>query len=226
MSVFDADSTTQTELATDLGANDYGLRKLGALVLSDITSPTALPPTNGIDCKSVHGRRDQQIYGDMHEQIDGNLTTTIDQDETHTVIGTVHLTVVHGWHEEQQGPVNRHYAQKVTDVFDDDHDSEVPDSMAFAVSNYSNTFVWETQIGVCAGLAATISLLISLTLASVDLEGKLLFVEYDLFNGAGMGIKLFEIEAKVDVAALVAEIRAEMAARASVAAGVHLGVYI
>jgi len=224
MSVFDANSRTRTELATALGAHDYGLRNLGALSLGAMTSDTALPPTNGVDCKSVHGRRDQKIDGDMHERIDGNLETFVVHDEIHTVkenqretvLGTVNLTVVSGWQEEQQGPVNRHYRQKVTDTFDDDHDSHVPDNMAFNVSWFANTFVGGTQLGICTGFFAALTTALSLTLANFDLEGKLLHAEGHPLHFAWAGNEAEATEAKEHISAVKVAITTEGAVRASV----------
>lgn len=197
---------------------------LGALSLGAMTSDSALAPTNGVDVKSVHGRRDQMIDGDMREQIHGKLETTISRDEKHTVIGNqketvrgiVNLTVVGGWQEEQMGPVNRHYRLKVTDTFDNDHDSHVPENMAFNASLFSNTAVGGTQIGVCTGFYAALTTALSLTLANLDLEGKMLHAEGHPLHFAWAGNETEASEAKEHISAIKVFVAAEGAVRTSV----------
>jgi hypothetical protein len=210
--------------------SDSIMPSFGALSLGGIAGGGALPSTSGVDCKLVHGRRDQRIEGDMHEQINGRLETTIDQDETHTVKGNqkvtvkgiVYLTVVSGWQEEQDGPVNRHYRQVATDLFDQDHHSHVPESWDFTVSQFANTLIHSTQIGICTGIAAAISTGLSLTAANLDLEGKMLHAEGHGLHFAWQGNKEETKESEEDLSVVKLVLYDEIAIRDSVNMGLDL----
>ncbi|MFZ0964843.1 MAG: hypothetical protein WAO35_28635 [Terriglobia bacterium] len=214
--------------------NDSFIPNLGALPATGaaMTSDTGLPPTNGVDVKLIHGRRHQQITGDMYEWVGGDFTSDVIGDETQTVTGNFtdtvtgvySLTVTGGWQEEQQGPVNRFYSQKVTDNFDDDHDVNQPDTAAFQVSMYSNAFVYGTQIGICTGFFMALTTALSLTAANLDLEGKYFHAEHHPIHAAGTFVDLTAdfTDAQVDaLKALIAPTaKVEPAANAAPSVGV------
>jgi len=150
--------------------------EIGKLAAPPLTLPGSPPATGGGGWLKV------TVDGDMTLDVTGNLTQT--------VVGIETLTVTGGWQEDQQGPVNRHYGQKVTDTFDDDHDVHVPDSAAFQISLFSNTLVGGTQIGICTGFFMALTTALSLSLANFDLEGKTLHAEHHPIHAAGTFVDL------------------------------------
>jgi len=175
MGVFD-DSIKTPLRVTDPGT-DKAMPDAGSLSYGSMTGSTALAGTTGIDCKLVHGDRWQEIQGSMTEHWTGYVNTTIDQNWTIQVNGIMNLTVVKGYNEEQQGPVNKHFVQVVTEIYDSDHNVSVPDSFAFTVSMFANTLVVATQIGICTGLFVSLTTALSVTVANFDLEAKLFHAE-------------------------------------------------
>src|SRR5579863_8928710 len=113
MSVFDGSIKTPLRVADPL--TDKKLGDSGSLPWGSITSLTGLAGTTGTDCKLVHGDRWQEIHGNMTEHYTNNVNTNIDQNWTIQVNGMMSLTVVTGYFEEQQGPVNRFYWAVVND---------------------------------------------------------------------------------------------------------------
>jgi len=157
---------------------DKKLDDPGSLSWGSITSVSGLAQTTGVDCKLVHGDRWQEIDGNMTEHYTNNVKTTIDQNWTIKVNGIMNLTVVLGYNEEQQGPVNKHFLKVVNEEYDSDHNVSVPDSMSFTVSNFSNTFVWATAINIVFALSVPLAICLCLTGTGVfDLEFKTFHAE-------------------------------------------------
>src|SRR5579872_7403458 len=176
MGVFDNQTKIGRRVPDPL--TDKSLGDDGLLPWNSITSASGLQGTNGIDCKLVHGDRWQEIQGNMTEHYTNNVKTTIDQNWTIKVNGVMNLTVIQGYNEEEYGPVNRPYVQVVNDNFDSDHNVSIPDSMAFTVNNFANTFTWVTQLSIVFFLSAPITIGICATVtAEFDLEYKTLHAE-------------------------------------------------
>ncbi|HUA83758.1 MAG TPA: hypothetical protein VMB85_07855 [Bryobacteraceae bacterium] len=168
---------------------DKKLPPSGALSYPSITAPSALAGTTGIDCKLVHGDRWQQILGNMTENYTDNVNTTVGQNWTIQVNGIMNLTVMLGYNETEWGPVNRTYQQVVNDTFNSDHNVSIPDSAAFTVTNFANTFTWVTSIAIVFGLSMPIAIALCVTIAAVyDLEYKTLHAEAHPIHGSWAGI--------------------------------------
>ncbi len=168
----------KTALRVTDPVTDKNLTPSGSLSYTGITGTTALAGTTGIDCKLVHGDRWQEIKGNMTEHYTLNVKTTIDQNWTILVNGQMFLTVMQGFTEQEYGPVNRTYQMVVNDTFLSDHNVSIPDSMAFTVQNFANTFTWVTQISIVFFLAAPITIGICATATlEFDLEYKTFHAE-------------------------------------------------
>jgi hypothetical protein len=176
MGVFDGQTKIGRRVVDPL--TDKKLPLSGALSWGSITTTTALAGTTGLDCKLVHGDRWQEIGGKMTEHYTDNVKSTFDQNWTILVSGIMSLTVVKGYNESQQGPVNREYVQVVTDLFDSDHNVTIPDSASFSSLRYNNTWVELTQIQLTGLLAAAAVIGCCITLTGIlDLEFKILHAE-------------------------------------------------
>ena len=222
MSVFDG--STKTPLRVSDPLTDKNLSAPGSLSFGGMTSTSGLASCTGIDAKLVHGDRWQQIDNNMTEIIGINEKTTIGNNETHTVGAVVFLTVGQGWQEEQLGPVNRHYAMIVTDLFDADHNVTVPDSFAFTVAMFSNTLVIATQIGICTGFFASICTALSVTLANFDLEAKMIHLEAHGIHGSVNGVELQASGAEAEAHGVRDELGAGAHVHPTVNAGVDIDV--
>ena len=229
MPVFDSDGITV--LANQDPGTDNSLPPPRWLNYAAMASDGALRNTKGIDCKVVHGRREQHIYGPMNEWVDNDLNSTIGGNETRnvgggfteSVTGVYTLTVTGGWQEEQRGAVNRHYFQKVADTFDNDHHVDQPDSAAFSATQYSNSFVRREQISIVGDFQLQMTLLLGLTIAPVlDGEYKTLHAEFHLLHGDGKLVKLYEIGQDAGATANDTHVKTQTAVRASCNAGVDV----
>jgi len=204
-------------------STDRTLPGPGSLSFGGITTVGALAGTTGVDCKLVHGDRWQEIKGNMTEHYTLNVNTTIDQNWTIQVNQTMSLTVVMGFTEVQQGPVNRTYWQIVNDTFLMDHNVSVPDSASFSVSMYANTVTIAEAIGIVVGPQLALACSLCVTLAPLfDLEYKYLHAEFHLMHGDGKLIELYAVEAKVKLHGDEAEVGAKTNVKASLNAGVDL----
>jgi len=221
MPVFD--SSVKTPLRVNDPGTDKVMPDAGSLAYGSMTGATALASTTGIDCKLVHGDRWQEIKGNMTEHWTGYVNTTIDQNWTIQINGMMSLTVVQGYYEEEQGPVNRYYWQVVTDTFSDDHDVHVPDSAAFSISAYANTFVIAEQISIVFGMSLQCVISLGLTIAAIfDFEYKTLHAEFHPIHGDGKLVQLYAIGEDAGATANKAEVKTEVAVRASCNAGVDV----
>ncbi|MGD0578553.1 MAG: hypothetical protein ABSC08_06460 [Bryobacteraceae bacterium] len=200
-----------------------------ALSYGAMTTPAALAGTTGNDCKLVHGDRWQEIAGNMTEHytldvkttIDQNWNTTVNQDWTIAVNGIMNLTVVQGYNEVEQGPVNRTYWQVVNDTFQMDHNVSVPDSAAFQCAKYANTWTSNEAVAIVGGFQMALCIGLCLTIApTVDLEYKTLHAEYHLLHGDGKLVELYAVEAKLKIGALISKIKTGLHIKASANAGV------
>jgi len=228
MGVFD--HGTITVLANQDPGTDNTLPPPRWLTYGSMTSATALRNTTGIDCKVVHGRREQHIYGLMNEWVDNNLTSIIGQDEVRHVIGnfteTVDqvytLTVNGGWMENQNGAVTRHYARDVADTFDQNHHTDGGDTF-FSVVPTSNQFVFGEQISIVMFFQLQSVIFLGLTLVpGIDLEFKMIHAEFHWGHGDGSVMKMYEHAARVDIHGNSLTAGTEVATRASANAGVDV----
>ena len=228
MGVFD--QGTITILANQDPGTDNSLPAPRWLDYRAIASDTALRNTRGIDCKVVHGRREQHIYGLMNEWVDNNLTSLIGADEVRHVIGnfteTVDqiytLTVNGGWMENQNGAVNRHYAEDVTDMFDKDHQVSGGDTF-FSVVPTSNVFVYGEQISIVMFFQLQVAIFLAVTATGgIDLEAKSLHAEYHWGHGDAAFMRLYHSDAKVDINGVAIPVETQAAVRVSANAGIDV----
>ncbi len=203
MPVFDG--TTKVGRAVKDPATDKNLPDGKALSYSAMPTTTALAGTTGVNCKLVHGDRWQEILGNMTEHYTLSVTSTIDQNWTITVNGTMNLTVVQGYNEVQEGPVNETYYQVVTINNLDDQYQSIADSFAFTVAMASNTVTIVEQVSVVIGgqlnvvegvQVNVVGLLCASIVVDFDLEWKTLHAEYHLLHGDGKFMELYNVEAK------------------------------
>jgi hypothetical protein len=202
-----------------------------SLAYNAMTTVTALATTTGIDCKLVHGDRWQEIAGNMTELYDMNVTTTIDQNWTITVNGTMNLTVVQGYNEVQEGPVNETYYQAVTITNLDDQYQSIADSFAWTVAMASNTVTIVEQVSVVLGgqlnavegvQVNVVGLLCATAVVDFDLEYKTLHVELHPINGAWAPVDLREAAAAAELKASVFEMLSKVKITTEANAGVHI----
>jgi hypothetical protein len=221
MPVFD--NSVKTPLRVTDPGTDKTMPDAGSLAYGSMTGATALAGTTGIDCKLIHGDRWQEIKGNMTEHWTGNVNTNIDQNWTIQVNGMMSLTVVTGYYEEEQGPVNRYYWQVVNDTFSQDHNVSVPDSAAFQVSAYANTFVELEQIAIVFGMCLQACISLGITIAAMfDLEYKTLHAEFHPLHGDGKLVQLYTIGEDAGATGNKAEVKTEVAVRGSCNAGVDV----
>jgi hypothetical protein len=100
---------------------------LGALPATRgaMTSDTGLPPTNGVDCKLIHGnfwesvngQERIEVSGDVTTDISGNETRNVSGNQTYTITGDINETIVGTSSYTYVGVQNNTYSSTVTNDY-------------------------------------------------------------------------------------------------------------
>jgi len=183
MGVFDGNTiqTTDGEAVAET-VHDNSLPQIGSLHLgARILTPTALPQTNGVDCRLVVGDLWTEIQTDLGAPGSGNVTTNIANNENRTIgstaaagagggnqtlsiFGVENVTVqaTGSVMETYQGPVIRSFSQDVSESYSGKHNvdggddwySAKPTDINFVGLSHSVTFMQLELTGAHAECAS------------------------------------------------------------------------
>ena len=119
MGVFAAD--IQTPLAVPDPGSDYKLPPPGALSYAQITQPTALAGTTGVDALLVAGDRDRQMNGNESTRVTQNRSHTVGGDQTKQIAGNKNENVTGNFGQATIGNLNRSIIGATTDLHTGTH---------------------------------------------------------------------------------------------------------